>query len=197
MSQPAMFQLTEEDRQLLLQIARDAVRAHLSGDPPQFPVVSSGVLTEPHGIFVSIHEGHEGQQLRGCIGNIQPSGPLYRSAADCAIAAAVGDPRFMPMTIAELTAVEFEISVLSPLESMQDIREIEIGKHGLLISKRSARGLLLPQVATMYGWDREQFLQETCRKAGLRPDDWKEGATIQHFTASVFSERQFRLSSTT
>jgi uncharacterized protein (TIGR00296 family) len=83
------------------------------------------------------------------------------------------------------------------MERVQDVSEIEVGRHGLLISKRDARGLLLPQVATQYGWDRERFLQETCRKAGLRPNDWKEDATIQHFTAFVFGERQFRLSAST
>jgi AmmeMemoRadiSam system protein A len=194
MSKPAMFQLTEDDQQLLLQIARDAVRSYLSSQSPRLPGVPPGVLTETHGIFVSIHEGKE---LRGCIGNIHPAGPLYRSAAECAIAAAVGDPRFMPLMIADLPRVEFEISVLSSMEPVKDVREIEVGKHGLLISKGNARGLLLPQVATMYGWSRERFIQETCIKAGLRPDDWKEDATIQHFTAFVFGEKQFRLSSTT
>src|SRR5213078_4331672 len=124
------------------------------------------------------------------------AGPLYRSAAECAIAAAVGDPRFMPLMEAEVAAVEFEISVLSSLQPVRDILEIEVGKHGLLISKRNARGLLLPQVATMYGWDRERFLSETCRKAGLRADDWKDGATIHYFSAFVFGERQFHLSAT-
>jgi AmmeMemoRadiSam system protein A len=185
-----MFQLTEDDQQLLLQIARNAVRARLANLPPGLPDVPQGVLSESHGIFVSIHEN---ERLRGCIGNVQPAGPLYQSAAECAIAAAVGDPRFRPMTEAELSSIEFEISVLSPMERVHDIREIEVGRHGLLISKRNARGLLLPQVATMYGWDRGRFLEETCRKAGLRPDDWKEDAAIQHFTALVFGERQFRL----
>jgi AmmeMemoRadiSam system protein A len=194
MSQPAMFRLTEDDQQLLLQIARNAVRSYLSGQPPHLTNVPSGTLAEPQGVFVSIHRGGE---LRGCIGNVHPAGPLYRTAAECAIAAAVGDPRFMPLMMAELPEVEFEISVLSSMVPMQDFSEIEVGTHGLLISKRDARGLLLPQVATMYGWDRERFLQETCKKAGLRPDDWKEDATIQHFTALVFGERQFRLSTTT
>jgi AmmeMemoRadiSam system protein A len=193
MSQLAMFRLTEDDRQLLLQLARNAVQCYLSGQPPRLPEVPPCALTEPHGVFVSIHEG---EQLRGCIGNVHPAGPLYRSAAECAIAAAVGDPRFMPLMMAELPEVEFEISVLSSMERMQELQEIEIGKHGLLISKRGTCGLLLPQVATMYGWDRERFLQETCKKAGLRPDDWKDDATIQFFSAIVFGERQFRLSAT-
>lgn len=188
-----MFQLSDRDQKFLLQIARDAVGVYLNGEMPRLPDLQPGNLTEPHGIFVSIHKSNE---LRGCIGNVHPTGPLYRSAAECAIAAAVGDPRFMPLTKAELVAVEFEISVLSPMERVEKIGEVEVGKHGLLISKKGSRGLLLPQVATAYGWDREKFLQETCRKAGLKPDDWKEGAIIHRFSALVFGEKQFHFTAT-
>ena len=189
MSQPVTFQLTDADQQLLLQIARDAVHSYLRAERPNLPEVpASSVLTETHGVFVSIHQG---KQLRGCIGNVYAASPLYRTTAECAIAAATGDPRFMPMAVAELPTVEFEISILSPLQSVSDIREIEIGKHGLLISSKTDRGLLLPQVATTYGWDRERFLSETCKKAGLKADDWKhEHTTIQCFSAIVFSEQQ-------
>ena len=187
MSQPVTFQLTETDQQLLLQIARNSVRSYLGAQTPDLHDVHSGALTEVRGVFVSLHHGSE---LRGCIGNIHAASPLYRSVAECAIAAAVGDPRFMPLTAAELSAVEFEISVLSSFERVLHIRDIEIGKHGLLISKKKGRGLLLPQVATTYGWNRERFLEETCRKAGLEPDDWKHEATIECFSAVVFSEKQ-------
>src|SRR4051812_1880042 len=190
MSRLVMLQLTEADQQFLLKLARDAVKAYLSGETPRTPETPSATLKESYGAFVSLHQGEE---LRGCIGNMHPAGPLYRSAAECAIAAAVGDPRFMPLMKSELDAVEFEISVLSPIERVQDIQEIEIGAHGLLIRKRNAHGLLLPQVASTYGWDRERFLQETCKKAGLKPDDWKEGAEIHYFGASVFDEKQFQL----
>ena len=190
MSQPVTSQLTEADQQLLLQIARDAVQAYLVDRKPCLPAVPSGALSECHGIFVTLHKD---DKLRGCIGNIHSVSPVYRSAAECAIAAAVGDPRFMPLMRDELPEVEFEISVLSQLQRIVDIQDIEIGKHGLYITKRNARGLLLPQVAAMYGWDRETFLQETCKKAGLRPDDWKHDATIESFTAVVFSEKQFHL----
>ncbi len=193
MSQPVTFQLTESEQLLLLRIARNAVLSYLSGETPRLPEPPAGVLSEPRGIFVSIHKRSE---LRGCIGNVHPVGPLYRSAAECAIAAAVGDPRFMPMTKAELHQVEFEISVLSALEHVENTQQIEVGKHGLMISKKSSRGLLLPQVASTYGWTRERFLQETCRKAGLRADDWQDGATIHCFSALVFSETQLRLTAT-
>ena len=192
MSQPVTFQLTEADQQFLLQIARNAVRAYLLGQPPRLPDVPPGPLTEVHGVFVSLHHGIE---LRGCIGNIHAVSSLCRSVAECAISAAVGDPRFMPLMAAELPEVDFEISVLSPLQRVRVIDDIEIGKHGLLISKKSARGLLLPQVATTYGWSRERFLEETCRKAGLKLDDWKHDAIIQSFGALVFSEKQFHMTS--
>ena len=176
MSQLAMFQLTEDDQQLLLQIARNSVRSYLLSQSPRLPDVPAGVLTETHGIFVSIHGNGE---LRGCIGNVHPAGPLFRSAAECAIAAAVGDPRFMPLMPGELDELEFEISVLSPMHYVHDVAEIEIGKHGLLISKKNARGLL------------ERFLEEVCQKAGLPPDEWKDGATIYCFRAFVFGDKQF------
>jgi AmmeMemoRadiSam system protein A len=192
MSQLVTFLLTDSEQKLLLQIARNAVHHYLSNQIPHFPELPDGALNEARGIFVSIHQNGE---LRGCIGNVHSASPLYRSAAECAIAAAVGDPRFMPLMVAELPDVDFEISVLSPMQRIEDVENIEIGKHGVLISKRTSRGLLLPQVALTHGWSRERFLAETCRKAGLAPDDWKEGATIYCFSALVFSEKQVQLSS--
>ncbi len=185
MSRPAMFQLTESDQQLLLQIARNSVRAYLCNETFNPPEIASGILRESFGIFVSIHKHRE---LRGCIGNVHANGPLYRSAAECAIAAAVGDPRFIPLTNEDLPFVSFEISVLSPLQRIEDITEIEVGTHGVLISKQGYRGLLLPQVATAHCWDRITFLQQACRKAGLMADDWREGAAIHRFSAFVFGE---------
>jgi len=189
-----MFQLTEDDQRLLLQIARNAVGSYLLRQVPHLAEAPCGVLAEPHGIFVSIHKG---TALRGCIGNIHPAGPLYRSAAECAISAAVGDPRFMPMSYAELAEVEFEISVLSPMSRVRDVSEIEVGRHGLLITRGVARGLLLPQVATANGWNRERFLQETCTKAGLKPNDWEKETAIDSFSAVVFGEKQFHHTVTT
>ena len=186
MSRPVMFQLTDSDQRLLLQIARNAVGAYLHGEVFSPPEVSSGIPSQSFGIFVSIHKHGE---LRGCIGNVHAAGPLYRSAAECAISAAVDDPRFAPLTNEELSIVDFEISVLSSMQRIEDITEIEVGKHGLLIRKRGHGGLLLPQVATAYSWDRIRFLQETCRKGGLKADDWRDGATIHCFTAFVFGEQ--------
>jgi AmmeMemoRadiSam system protein A len=180
-----MFQLPEQDRQLLLGIARKAVEGHLSGDSPGVLDIQHGVALEPHGVFVSIHNGKE---LRGCIGHVMPDQPLYRTTARCAIAAATEDPRFAPVTLDELPDVSFELSVLSIPEPVQSVDQIEVGKHGLIVSKGSARGLLLPQVATQYRWNRNQFLAETCIKAGLFPNAWREGASIHCFTADVFGE---------
>jgi uncharacterized protein (TIGR00296 family) len=100
----------------------------------------------------------------------------------------------MPLTAGELSRVEFEISVLSPMSPVRDVSEIEVGRHGLFISKNHSRGLLLPQVAATYGWDRERFLEETCKKAGLRAGEWKQGAAIHCFSALVFGEKQFQVS---
>ena len=182
-----MLQLTEADQILLLQIARKSVTAHVLSWPFTSPEITSQNLRERCGIFVSIHKCGE---LRGCIGNVQGSGPLYRTVTECAISAAVGDPRFLPISEDELQVIDFEISVLSPMQRVTGIDEIEVGTHGLLISKQGYRGLLLPQVATTYGWDRTTFLSETCKKAGLRYDDWKDGATIHCFSAFVFGEKQ-------
>jgi AmmeMemoRadiSam system protein A len=185
-----MFQLPEQHRQLLLSIARNSVAAHLSGNGLPLPDIESPILSEIHGVFVSIHEG---PNLRGCIGNVMPDQPLYTTTARCAIAAATTDPRFRPVTLSELPELTFEISVLGIPELVENIEQIEVGTHGLIISKGHARGLLLPQVATQYEWDREEFLAETCIKAGLHPNAWREGATIHSFTAEVFSEADIHI----
>ncbi len=182
-----MFQLSEPDQQILLKVARSSILEYLSDRAPRLPQTTSSVLNEPHGVFVSIHKRHE---LRGCIGNIHPSLSLVRTVSECAITAAVGDPRFLPMTIDELIEVDIEVSILSPMERIDTIDAIEVGRDGLLIIKHSARGLLLPQVGAERGWSREKFLAETRRKAGLGPGDWKDGATIFRFTAHVFGETQ-------
>jgi AmmeMemoRadiSam system protein A len=161
------------------------VQSHLSAHSLELPEIRDEVLLEPRGLFVSIHEGNA---LRGCIGNIQPSNPLYVTTANSAIAAAVSDPRFPPMTLDELPHVDFELSVLGPIEQVTDVESIEIGRHGLIVSKGNAKGLLLPQVASQYRWNRERFLAETCRKAGLRPED-RQNVQIYRFTAEVFGEK--------
>jgi AmmeMemoRadiSam system protein A len=178
-----MSQLNKQEQETLLQIARDSVHAHLVNQNLELPAIPSGALSEQRGVFVSIHHG---KNLRGCVGTVDPPGPLYQSVAACAVAAASRDSRFKPLQLSEMPEVDFEISVLSPVEEVTNLQNIEVGTHGLIVSRGNARGLLLPQVAVQHQWDREQFLAETCRKAGLPPTAWKQGATVQRFTAEVF-----------
>jgi len=176
--------LTVEERKTLHHIAKTAIECRLKGKPiPEFKI-DSATLKENRGAFVTLNKRG---QLRGCIGYIEGRGPLYKTVEEMAQAAAFQDPRFPPVTEKELSELEIEISVLTPLKKIADVKEIEVGKHGLYIKKGWHSGLLLPQVATEYGWDRQTFLEHTCRKAGLPPDAWKEkGAEIYIFSADVF-----------
>ena len=176
-----MIESAERDR--LLQLARDAIAAYLAGLPAPVPAASPS-LDRRAGVFVSLHKG---RALRGCIGHIEPDQPLARAIPSAAVAAASTDPRFEPMTVEELADVAIELSILGPLERIKGVDEIEVGRHGLLVERGWNRGLLLPQVALEWGWDAEAFLSQTCHKAGLPPDAWKD-ATIWRFEAEVFSE---------
>ena len=148
-----------------------------------FTPTEPGLLQE-RGAFVTLKKHG---QLRGCIGRLIAEGPLYLTVQRVAMEAAVNDARFPPVTPDELPEIEIEISVLSPLEPVEDISQIEVGKHGLLIVKGGHQGVLLPQVATEQGWDRKEFLRGVCRKAGLPEDAWKD-AKLYIFTAEVFGE---------
>ena len=146
----------------------------------------SPALEERGAAFVTLNKHGK---LRGCIGYTVAVQPLHQTVSECAIQAAVGDPRFPPVTGAELDELEIEISVLTPLQEVRSLDEIEVGRDGLMISRGDRRGLLLPQVATDYGWDRTEFLRNTCRKAGLPPDAYLSSeATILRFQAVVFGE---------
>jgi AmmeMemoRadiSam system protein A len=173
------------DRELLLRIARDAVVAHVGGAPlaELAPMVLAG---RRGGAFVSLHK--KGGELRGCIGHIEPDEFLPDIVVRCAVAACSADPRFPPVAPPELADLAIELSLLGPLEPIAGADEIELGRHGLVIEKGSHRGLLLPQVATEWKWDRQQFLAQTCRKAGLPPDAWKHGARVWRFEAEVFGD---------
>lgn len=176
--------LQEEEKKTLRQIALNAIEGKLKGvrnNPGEKPTSN---LQEKRGAFVSLHRNG---RLRGCIGQIVPAKPLYQTIEDMAVASAFDDPRFDPLTAKELKDLELEISVLTPMERMKNVDEIEIGKHGLYIKKGFYSGLLLPQVAAEYGWDRITFLEETCRKAGLPRNAWKEKSTeIYLFSADIF-----------
>jgi len=176
--------LTTEEKHSLRQIAQATIEARLKGERFQRGDILTETLKEKRGAFVSLHSHG---QLRGCIGHIQPNRPLHQIIEEMALAAAFEDPRFSPLTLKELQDLELEISVLTPLQRIRDVQEIEVGKHGLYIKKGFCSGLLLPQVATEYKWDRVAFLEETCRKAGLPRNAWKEkDAEIYLFSADIF-----------
>jgi len=160
----------------------------LNGARPQVDASSLDLeLTRPSGAFVSLHA--QDGDLRGCIGSIQPVAPLCQAVMGSAVSAAFRDPRFYPLRQEELPNVHIEISVMGPILVVQAIEEIEVGRDGLIISRGRNAGLLLPQVATDYGWDRESFLRQTCVKAGLPPDSWRSPeCRIERFSAEVFGE---------
>lgn len=181
--------LDEQNKAELLRIARKSVEAAVRGEAvPEFKA-GSAILAEKRGAFVTLNK--EGK-LRGCIGHIRGIEPLYITVSKMAVAAALEDPRFNAVKPGELERLEIEISVLTPFEKISDPSEIVVGTHGLYIEKGHYHGLLLPQVATDYGWDRYEFLDHTCQKAGLPPGSWKEGAAIYIFSAQIFSESEVR-----
>ena len=177
--------LSASERSELLRVARKSVetvvREHKLYDysPP-----ASGPLAQERGAFVTLTKHGE---LRGCIGYVAPSSALALTVRDVAAYAAVRDHRFTPVTVGELPELEYEISVLSPLRRVLDIKQIQPGRDGLVMKRDEAEGLLLPQVATDQRWDRTTFLKQTCLKAGLPPDAWQDSETdIFSFTALVF-----------
>jgi AmmeMemoRadiSam system protein A len=177
--------LTEPQQRVLLRLARQAleesVREHSLSDVSEELATP---LRDRCGVFVTILRGG---RLRGCMGYVEAFRPLFLAVRECTSAAALQDPRFTPVTAKELFEVRVEISVLSPLQDIAP-EQIKVGHHGLLISLGVQRGLLLPQIPVQRNWDRERFLEQTCLKAGLPPDAWREGARIQAFTAQVFEE---------
>ena len=180
--------LSTANRQTLLRIARASIEGVLQGRKPDFDQAEMDEeLRRPAGAFVSLHT-HDGE-LRGCIGSIQPVAPLWSAVATSAIGAAFRDPRFPALREEELPRVHLEISVMSPIEPVTGVDEIVVGRDGLIISSGGRAGLLLPQVASEYGWDRETFLSQTCLKAGLPADSWRhERCRIERFSAEVFGE---------
>ncbi len=178
--------LNKEEKQKLLAIAKASIIEAVTGKKQVEAKVTEERLNENCGAFVTIKKHG---QLRGCIGYIIAVKPLYETVRDVAASAAIKDTRFRPMTEDELEDMELEISALTPLKRITDAGEIKVGKHGIYMKRGFYSGLLLPQVATEYGWDRETFLQQTCRKAGLPKDAWKDESTeIYIFSAEVFSE---------
>lgn len=179
--------LSEADRKAILGLARQAVEEAVCRNGLLAESPLTGVFERRCGVFVTLHVH---KRLHGCIGVIDAREPLGQSIARCAASAAVEDPRFPRMRPEELVALDVEVSLLSPIERVQP-EEIEIGKHGLVVEQDFHRGLLLPQVAVEHHLDREKFLQETCRKAGLKADAWKSpGTQVYGFTCEIVAEQQ-------
>ncbi|HWZ53896.1 MAG TPA: AmmeMemoRadiSam system protein A [Candidatus Acidoferrales bacterium] len=188
-----MSPLADSAKQTLLDVARRAVKLAAERGKLLEDIPRDEVLERPAGAFVTLHRHG---RLRGCVGQLASKEPLISVVAYCAMAAALEDPRFDPMTAAEFEGLAIEISVLSALADISP-GEIETGRHGLLVSsddggRGGRRGVLLPQVAGEFGWTAERFLEETCVKAGLEREAWKRAGTrVQGFTAEVFSEAEF------
>jgi hypothetical protein len=185
------IELSDEHKKTLLKIARESIERAVYGKPPLEYKIDDEVLNKRYGAFVTLHINGN---LRGCIGNIVSETPLWKTVRNMAVESALRDPRFYPLTPQELDRIDIEISVLSPFKKIENPEEIEVGKHGLFIRKGFYQGLLLPQVATEYGWDRTQFLEQTCYKAGLNKNCYRESGTeIYIFSAVVFGEKDFNL----
>jgi len=181
--QPQPDEFSPQERSLLLQLAHEAIAATLdqretSLDPP------SAHLAELRGAFTTLY--YQGG-LRGCVGYVFPVAPLYRTVAETARGAAFDDSRFLPVTRDEAPELQVSLSILSPTQPIP-ADQIEIGRHGLLITLGPHRGLLLPQVPLERGWGRITFLEQTCRKAGLPLDAWQTGARLEAFTAEVCAD---------
>lgn len=177
--------MTTTEHSSLLALARATIVAKISGQPLPDVQNPSQNLQSRSGCFVTIKQKG---QLRGCIGSFIGQKPLWQTVQEMAVSAATRDPRFYPMTTPDLADFRLEISVLSPLQQIQSIDEIEVGTHGLYLIKGHAHGVLLPQVATEYGWDRDTFLRHTCLKAGLPETAWQKECEIYIFSAEVFGE---------
>ena len=180
--------LNESEKKELLKAARSSIEARIKNRPRVLnPAIESDTLKKDAGVFVSLHKNG---RLRGCIGVFASKEPLWKTVQEMAKSAATRDPRFVPVEAEELPSIEIEISVLSPLMKIADVEEIEVGRHGIYIMQGLNRGVLLPQVAIEHGFDRDEFLSETCVKAGLDPEAWREGADIYIFEAEIFGERE-------
>lgn len=174
--------MTDDERALLLAAARAALTESVGGvAAPARPAIDRTA----EGVFVTLHLGGE---LRGCIGQLQLRGDLGQEVARCAVAAGSANPRFEPVAASELARLEIEVSVLGPLQPVNAVGQVKVGRDGLLVEQHGRRGVLLPQVAIEWGWDVETFLAQVCRKAGLPLDAWKHGATLWRFEAEVFAE---------
>jgi MEMO1 family protein len=178
-------ELSPQQQESLLSLARSAIADRLRGDPGPTPSPPDPALQRRSGAFVTLEQNGE---LRGCIGHMRGDQPLDQAVREMAVAAAFSDPRFPALTLEELDKTRVEISVLSPLRRITDTAQIQVGTHGLMIYQGREQGVFLPQVPVEEGWDRGQYLENLCNKAGLMPGCWRQGAALYTFTAEVFGE---------
>jgi len=182
--------LTEEQKKYLLSLARESILAHLEKREITIKVQSDEIFTKKRGAFVTLHKK---DSLRGCIGYIKPYKSLLQTIKEMARAAAFQDPRFPSVSLKEMDEIRIEISVLSELIPVgkDELDEIRVGRDGLFIEGLYGSGLLLPQVAVEWNWDRETFLRETCHKAGLATNSYLDPKyQVYRFTAEIFSEEK-------
>jgi AmmeMemoRadiSam system protein A len=187
-----MIELNAHQQKSVLALARRTIRQYLDSKTLPVPDMEKEfpdpVFREKCGAFVTLHIN---TQLRGCIGYITGVKNIPDTIVDMARSSAFKDPRFPPLRPQEFDKIDIEVSIMSPLEDVKDVKEIVVGRDGLIISSGYQSGLLLPQVATEYGWDTGQFLEHTCFKAGMPGDAWrKPGVKIQKFSAQVFGEKE-------
>jgi AmmeMemoRadiSam system protein A len=180
--------LAPEHKKTLINIARQSIINAVNGRKTPDHKIEDEILNKACGAFVTLHDGNG--NLRGCIGHITSERPLWETVQNMAVESALRDPRFPPVSPLELDGINIEISALSPLKKIKNFQEIEVGKHGIFIKKGFYQGLLLPQVATEYGWNSTQFLEQTCYKAGLPGNCYKQDdCEIFIFSAVIFGEK--------
>jgi uncharacterized protein len=179
----AKAEFSPEERQLLLKASHEAIVSSLQNREISTEAPSPH-LAQPRGAFTTLYLN---SKLRGCVGYPLAAFPLFQTVVETARSAAFEDPRFLPVTLDEARQIAVSLSVLSPVQPIS-ADQIEVGRHGLIVSLGLRRGLLLPQVPLEHGWDGITFLEQTCRKAGLSLDAWRQGATIEAFTAEVFGD---------
>ncbi|MDR0456761.1 MAG: AmmeMemoRadiSam system protein A [Treponema sp.] len=188
------FIISPEEQRHLLAVARESIASELEGRKARYPSLSSPVLQQPCGAFVTLHGGGGnavggGRSLRGCIGRMTANLPLEETVRIMAREAAFGDPRFPPLRPGELEQCHIEISALSPMSVCPDPRQVKVGVHGLYLTRGGRSGVLLPQVPVEQGWNLDEYLDYICVKAGLPPESYNApDATLQTFTAVVFGE---------
>ena len=180
-------QYTPGEKKELLALARKTIENYLHSGEKKYPDIAIPKFLEKRGVFVTLHKKGK---LRGCIGYPLPTKALAEAVVDNAIAAAVEDYRFSPVSASELKDIDIELSILTVPRKVKSVQEVVVGRDGIIISKSFMKGLLLPQVPVEQGWDLEQYISWGCRKAGLPDNEWKKGVDIETFQAIVFGEKE-------